>query len=309
MTGLIYKSQSSSTKIRDLISYLQQNKADKITLIRCEKFPKFLLLAIFSKVKFIHLFNPKKFEIRFAKLAATLFKRKLVFSFETENDYKKVAKLVKNRTILVESESALNFFKNNAKYALEVAFIRPYADSAVFVSSGAQQLSLKKEILFLHDSKDSSKAHLVVEMLKYLPPEIFLTCLDDSQNVEHAEYLKDIAKNLKVSSRLKIEDYSNYDFYNNAKDLFMVAYAEKDASRFDFSCLALSQGLIVLSNTSSNQEDIKGWFRLESVAPKALSKKILELCDDFIEVDSKKALSFISKEAKAQKLLDFYKEL
>jgi hypothetical protein len=309
MTGLIYKSQSSGTKLRDLIKHLQQNKTEKITIIECESFLRFLFLGIFSRAKFIHLFNPKKIEVRVGKLMRALFKRKLIFSFETENDYKKVARLIKNEIILVESESALNFFKNNSKYSTEIAFIRPYADSAVFVASGAQQLSLKKEILFLHDSSDNSKAHLVVEMLKYLPPEIFLTCLDDCLNEENAEYLKDIAKNLKVASRVKIESSANYDLYQNAKDLFLVAFAEKDTSRFDFSCLALSQGLLVLSNTSSNQEDINGWFRLESIAPKALSKKILELCDDFIEVDSKKALSFISKEAKAEKLLDFYIEL
>lgn len=309
MTGLIYKVEESSTKLRDLIFYLKNTHIDKLTLITSDSFLRLFFISIFSKIDFIHLFNPNKLEVQLIKLVNKIFKRRLIFSFETEEEYKKIAKLIKGMPILVENINAMEFFKNNPKYVAEVYLIRPYIDSAVFVASGARQLSFKKEILFLHDSNKNSKAHLAIEMLKYLPSEYFLTCADDSINEEYSLYLRDISRNLKVDSRAKIVNAIDYNFDEAINDLFIIVYTDKDLGKIDFSCLALSQGLIVLSNTSFNQEQINGWFRLESIAPKAVSKKILDLCEQFVEVDSKKALSLISKEAKAQQLLDFYLEL
>ena len=90
--------------------------------------------------------------------------------------------------------------------------------------------------------------------------------------------------------------------------MFLVLSFDKEVKRTDFYYQALSQGLLVMTNLPLN-EDIKGWFKLESTAPKVLSKQIVELCEDFIEVDSKKALALISKEAKTQELYDFYVKL
>jgi|688.fasta_scaffold02523_18 hypothetical protein len=305
--GLIYNSSNSQTKIRELIDYIEQKKIhENHNFIKTDSFFKLLIYLLSGKYKFVHLFNINLVQASILNFFNKFRKNKYIFSYDNKPDYERAAKFIKGHTILVESQEAVDYFRDNTNYSGQVFLIRPYADSPVFVASGARQLSIKKEILYLYDSEKNSKAHLLIEMMKHLPAEVFLTCVDDRSDQRNHENLIDISKNLKVDSRVKIVGAQSYDFDQNVKDLFMVVFTDKEQSRYDFSCFALSQGLIVLSNASFNHDDIKGWFRLESAAPRALAKKIIELSEDFIEVDSKKARDLISREAKAFKLLDFY---
>ena len=303
MIGIIYKASSSRTKIRDLVENLSKQNNSDLTFYLYESIFKVIWASLYLKIKFIHVFNPTKLEIVLLKLVNTFKrKRKFIFTFESEADYHSVANFINKDIVTIETSDALEYFRNQNKNTVEVVFIRPYYESSVYVSSGAKQLSIKKEILFVYDSSKMSKSHLVVEMIKYLPNEVFLTCVDDNTNALNQNDLKDIADNLKFYTADK------YDFDENIKDLFLVLSFDKEVKRTDFYYQALSQGLLVMTNLPLN-EDIKGWFKLESTAPKVLSKQIVELCEDFIEVDSKKALALISKEAKTQELYDFYVKL
>ena len=309
MIGIIYKASSSRTKIRDLVENLiKQNNPDPV-LYLCESFFKVVWFSLYSKIKFVHIFNPTIFEIVVLKIVnAFKKKRKFIFTFELQKDYQKVAGLINKDIVTIETSEALEFFRNQSKNSIEVVFIRQYFESSVYVASGAKQLSIKKEILFVYDSSKNSKAHLVVEMLKYLPNEVFLTCVDDNPDISYRTDLKDIADNLKVDWRIKFYGAQDYNFDENIKDLFLVLSFDKEVKRTDFYYHALSQGLLAMTNLTLD-EDIKGWFKLDSTAPKVLAKQIADLCEDYVEVDSKKALDLISKDAKTRELYDFYVKL
>src|SRR3989344_485770 len=140
MHGIVYNSANSRTKIRELIEYLYNNKLESnLGIIKIESFSKLLPNCFTHKIKFIHVFNPTKTEIRILKLISSFYQRKLVFSFEDEKNYENVARVLKNDIVLIESKEALNYFKSDFESSLEVFLVKPYRDSNVYVASGAKQ--------------------------------------------------------------------------------------------------------------------------------------------------------------------------
>jgi len=148
---------------------------------------------------------------------------------------------------------------------------------------------------------------ILIEALKYLPPEYYVRWIGTFEDEEYFNELKDMAENLGVEHRIIWQGYvPNSDlavYYKNA-DVFAMPSQAEGLPKVVLE--SLGSGTPVIASGFKTKGTIKGLKYFSSKAPKTVAKEIKEFVESKPIVNTKRIYDVYSWEAKAKEVDKVY---
>lgn len=267
----------------------------------------------FKGFNIIHLYDPPKSILRIEKLLGIFTKTKVICHFtdipamESFNDLNKKLKDVPDIFLFPHSE-LLKVFRRNIKARGKNELMINGVDEDALYPQALKQLSFKKEILSCGDFYSGSKIYVVIEAMKYLPAEYFLTCMGRIFDQSYYDQMKDLISNLGVES--KVEIISEYDeklFRDKCRESNIYVTPSKEFDEVFKAHEALMCGTVVLYPVDDYKFD--GLVTMESIAPKIIAKHIKNICEGDLTVDVEIASKLFSWKTRIRELESIYERL
>ncbi len=281
-----------------------------------DKFNDYLTRRLSSNIRnfhIAHLYNPPKSILRFEKLFRRFRRIKVIVHFtdipsmEKFDEYNKSLKNVPDLFLFPHSE-LLKIFRKNIKARGKTELMINGVEEDSFYPQALKQLSFKKEILSVGDFYTGAKAYILIEMMKYLPSEYFLTFMGKIYEQSVYDQIRDLISNLGVGNKVQlITDYDEKVFKEKCQESNIFVTPSKEFDEIFKAHEALLNGTIVLYPL--DEYKLEGLFTMESLAPKIIAKQIKTLCEGDHFVNVRTASQLFSWKTRVREMESIYERL